>query len=867
MTRRRTRRAFVARPLESLEARSLLSTFAVTSDGTSIAAGESSVVEIMGSGLTGQVGPHRGPDRGPTPGDREPRGNTHEHRDEETGPEPEPDGEDCGCSDSHGADRLQLEADARAEAEAYIAHQHHHGAHPDDPVMREEHHAFLNLMPFESATAIAILDGDWTDPETWLGCEVPGPGARVWIMPGRTVSVDAELADPAAAVRVSGTLRFHTDRDTRLVVETLLVNPDGRFEMGTEADPIAPEVTARVVFAGAGPINPATDPTQLGRGLVSHGAATIHGAEVTSWLALARPARAGERSLELTATPVGWKAGDTLALAGAELGQDERLTIASITGRTVYLTTPLKYAHAAPTAQELAARHGQAPPGAPLEIHVANLTRNARFESANPGQVQTRGHVMFMHSPEVEVAYAGFYGLGRTDKSRPIQGDNVRGRYALHVHRTGSASAATPVHGVAVDGSPGWGIANHSSHVDVTSSVVYNAVGAAFVAEAGDEHGSFRDNLAIRAPGSPNDPPDNIIARRNINDYGFSGHGFWLQSPTVAMTGNIVSGAAGLAISYYHVYYEGPSIGIDHLAIAENRDNTMYAGRRGLRISNSKPADGPHRVEGLTAWGLRYDGFIATYATHVELVGARLITRHRDIHAVNVDKGRDFTFQDNYIVGYRLGLEAGYGGRNAITGGYLNNTTDLLITKNTSAENVRGGVREVEIRGVEFAGGGIQMVGGLASSEPLVTGRPNEASWTQFAPERITWDGQRLYYAEQAAGVVLRSPVAAYNNKTNAQLMASHGLAYAGAVMPGNAVAVAGLRGGRVGPAQPVGPVPLLWVATYIKPHGRVNVVLRDGETGAALLVNLPAKDIRPGWNVLWATMAGVRRPAFWYVP
>ena len=86
--------------------------------------------------------------------------------------------------------------------------------------------------------------------------------------------------------------------------------------------------------------------------------------------------------------------------------------------------------------------------------------------------------------------------------------------------------------GIAVDGSPGWGIDNHSSNVDVTDSVVYGAVGAAFVTEAGDERGSFRDDLALdmhrlaeRRPGRTSGP---AVA---IQDWGFIGHGFWLQSP------------------------------------------------------------------------------------------------------------------------------------------------------------------------------------------------------------------------------------------------------------------------------------------------------------------------------------------------
>src|SRR5262249_20056907 len=157
-------------------------------------------------------------------------------------------------------------------------------------------------------------------------------------------------------------------------------------------------------------------------------------------------------------------------------------------GTTVALSAPLKYNHSAGS------------------VYVADMTRNATFESENPGTVAQRGHVMFMHSDRVHVDAVGFYGLGRTDKRTQINdpvlmpdtdppgqmttdvlaaavntstdprvagthrvlvpvvdaagntvtnpdgtpllqvartGLNARGRYAVHFHRTGDASAAT----------------------------------------------------------------------------------------------------------------------------------------------------------------------------------------------------------------------------------------------------------------------------------------------------------------------------------------------------------------------------------------------------------------------------------------
>ena len=119
---------------------------------------------------------------------------------------------------------------------------------------------------------------------------------------------------------------------------------------------------------------------------------------------------------------------------------------------------------------------------------------------------------------DVNIAYAGFYKLGRTDKSQPINdpvvtsnwtlqagtGTNPRARYAVHFHRTGTTDDGDPatIMGSAVVDSPGWGFVNHSSDVDMTNNVAFNVNGAAFVSEVGDEIGGFYGNLAIGTTGT-----------------------------------------------------------------------------------------------------------------------------------------------------------------------------------------------------------------------------------------------------------------------------------------------------------------------------------------------------------------------------
>ena len=80
-------------------------------------------------------------------------------------------------------------------------------------------------------------------------------------------------------------------------------------------------------------------------------------------------------------------------------------------------------------------------------------------------------------------------------------GLNPRGRYAVHFHRTGIDEDDDPatISDSSVVDTPGWGIVNHSSNVDVDGNVVFNAVGAAYVTEAGDEIGTFNHNIAIHS--------------------------------------------------------------------------------------------------------------------------------------------------------------------------------------------------------------------------------------------------------------------------------------------------------------------------------------------------------------------------------
>lgn len=449
--------------------------------------------------------------------------------------------------------------------------------HPDDPVKRAEHLAMLALAPLGGGSHVAVNDGSWFDVATWEGGVIPGNGADVVITGGVTVTYSAVSTTSIRTVRINGALQFAHDADSQLIVDTMVVDPVGSLLIGSAATPVLPNNSVRVLFSADTPLDTVYDPTQLSRGLISHGRARIYGADKLDFVALSGDALAGDDQLvlDLPSAPDGWQVGDQLVLGGTyydESGSDsdntryhdEQLTITAINGNQIEFTNndtggdELRFDHLRPVGYD----------SYNLQLYVANTTRNVSFATVDGDTVPIaqRAHVMFMHNADVQVHNAGFYELGRTDKSIMIDdideqvdgspgfGTNVRGRYGLHFHRTGANDiTGTPSYatGNAVVGSPGWGIVHHDSYLELEDNVVFDVVGSGIVAEAGNEIGLWRNNIVIKTTGDPRPQADfDNHPRTFIFDLGFNGEAYWVQGAgQVLMEDNIaISSFTGIDI-------------------------------------------------------------------------------------------------------------------------------------------------------------------------------------------------------------------------------------------------------------------------------------------------------------------------------
>jgi PKD domain/G8 domain len=409
-------------------------------------------------------------------------------------------------------------------------------------------------------TIVSVASGSWSAPSTWSGGRIPTTGDIVDISPGTSVTYDtvSNAAIETVEVQSGGDLQFRTDISTQLTVVNLLVLSGGSLEVGTPNNPVAANVTAKIIIANQ-PLNTSLDPAQYGNGLIALGNVTMVGAAKTpTFDQLAVEPMAGDTTLTFATPVTGWTAGDTLVIPDTRQLTDnddganyvpeyELVTVQSISanGTTVTLTAPLQYDH-------LGARD---PDGNLVDMpDVEDLTRNVVVRSADGNG--TRGYTLFTDQADVDIQYVQFAGLGRTtdalgdnttfDASGDVThlGTNEMGRYPVTFDNLIGPST-TPADGyqftfvgnsVYCPIQPmnfRWGIdINGSSYGLIQDNVLYNWAGAGIIAENGNDIGNvINHNMVVLVTGTGS----------NGGDLGREGAGFWLSNPDNVVTNNVAS--------------------------------------------------------------------------------------------------------------------------------------------------------------------------------------------------------------------------------------------------------------------------------------------------------------------------------------
>jgi hypothetical protein len=475
----------------------------------------------------------------------------------------------------------------------------------------------------------------------------------------------------------------------------MIVTDVGSLEIGTTANPIAANVTAELRFTNTDAINRDWDPFGISRGLITHGSVSMVGGQKTPSLEIVNPITAGTSSLVLSQVPANWRVGDYVVVAGTSIdpNQSEVRAIRAIIGNTIFVD-PLSYSHLTGSSSQ--------------QVHVANTTRNILISSETSTNSR-RGHVMFMHNPNVHISNVHFYRLGRTNKAELINdpvvdanwnlvsgtGTNPRARYAVHFHRTGTDDSTSPatVDGSVVSDNLGWGFVNHSSYVNFTNNVAYNVRGAGFVTEVGDEIGAFRNNVAINIKASGDSLKD--LYRLAKQDFGHTGDGFWFQGAGISVVGNVAANAEGHAFIYSTRALElgdepvgflasnllDPSIAngaatipVDFVPVFEFTGNVGYSSGVGLSVwYNLRNAT--HTAQSTFSNSLFWNNGTGVEVPYTHNAILRNLRIERDASSpgtVGVDSNgvtKNITYDNLTVSGYDTGIETAKRGYSIINGG------------------------------------------------------------------------------------------------------------------------------------------------------------------------------------------------------
>ena len=725
----------------------------------------------------------------------------------------------------------------------------------------------LDLLPTNQATHTVQHSGNWTNPGTWEGGSIPTNSARILIPAGKVLTVDGEISTRIKIIRIDGKLQFSTTTHTELKVETIIQGMNGELEIGTLSNPIPKGITCKINIIDEGDLELMSD--QWEKGLVLMGKTVIYGAKKDSWATVALTPQVGATTLRLQSTPLGWEKGDRIVIAGTDpvdAKSDEVATIQAISNNVITLTGALQKDHFTPTAD--------------LYVHVANLSRNIIIESEHSDNTLDRGHIMFMHTLDVDMNYVRIHKMGRTRKDIPIddwiigEGDvfeanglarrNVRGRYSVHFHRGGVSPNLSPayVRGCVVEDDPGWAYANHSGFVHFDNNVSYNVIGGGFQTEAGDELGSFTNNIAIRTVNdeypirfeAPDNAPD---TRENAQDFAFQGDGYWIHGGGVSLSGNIASGCSGHAFIYwpegliepgfpsgtYRNTFKPANLGLSPdislydgvlatgwVNIAGFKNNTAYSAGIGLAtyylhtsFFNDKSDYDPTYIatihstfENFTAWNIDREGIQLNFTERITFKNVKLVNNDGDpsskgIWASHYRSKEKQIFENITIQGFGTGLMLPPQGQVTVVNGNLKNGVNMYIPSPTLS------YRDMLIEGLTTAPD-------PAFNNPIEIRMeaffsPPEDKFTAYflLPDKIvlnygSFENQRLYFNEQAANYQplpndaapytffeeRRYILAEFAQKTNQQLQNDYQLSFGGSILPEDAVDVDGIVGGKI---------------------------------------------------------------------
>jgi hypothetical protein len=411
----------------------------------------------------------------------------------------------------------------------------------------------------------------------------------------------------------------------------------------------------------------------------------------------------------------------------------------------------------------------------------------------------------------------------------PGTGTNPRARYAVHFHRTGTSADGTAarVSGSVVEDNGGWGYVNHSSNVDFISNVSFNVLGAAFVTEVGDEIGSFVGNVAIQTKSSG----QGVEARLRAQDFGHGGDAFWFQGTGIRVVNNVAAHAEGHGFIYFSqgLVFGGhvpmfdadnlvdPSIAngadsilTDDVPILEFSGNFGYASKVGVSIWYNQRNAGHNAssvIENSSFWN-NETGAEMPYARNIILRSLTIKQDFASIGNIGVNTNavsKNIIYDNLYVSGYHIGIEAAKRGYSIINGGAFE--TRIGVTVRPASETGR----TVSVYGSFTMLPLLSEILGNYTQQDISVRFEDDAFKVGWGIDHLFYDSKvflnygiyrdlQLYSTMQMASAIpfpMAEPQipSEYIGKTTAQLQSQYGLTIYGEIAPAGVLTIPSLGG------------------------------------------------------------------------
>lgn len=546
----------------------------------------------------------------------------------------------------------------------------------------QDHHHLTEVLGEQNKENFFVIDESLASNRINLSM-LQQSNNNILIPAGVEVVINGEATPDFSTILVEGTLNVIKTEDVPLKVQKIIISPSGSLTIGTETNPVGS--AAEIIF----------EKKETGEiGIFVFGDLTIHGNTVQpTFLELTSNAEPGQTQIVVSESMNGWNSGDSVLITSPGIKENikectEEAEILKTEGTFVILKEPLSCYH----------------PGRFLDnddvpnSHVVLLTRNIKFESADP---KNRGSVNYFFGSSGYIKYAQFETMGPK---------NVMGRYPIHFHLMFDTSRGIEVVGNSIiDSENRWITVHRSNGIIIKDNIGYKSVGHGFFLEDGIEFENvFEHNIGIKTFKGKLIPSDKASAI------------FWITNPVNSFRNNVaVEG------NYYGFHFSIPNLNVDlptienvHLRSLPNTEfdqNITYDNRHaGIRIDRETVHDtrinSPEIViSNAQIWALDAslkpnegiiingdyikisDSTIHDFPIGISLNGDSITIDNNQITYYNTEKkipplsGIVITGEDNLITGSKI---QGYVSKNEIAASDISLSNDIFREDITSASIV-----------------------------------------------------------------------------------------------------------------------------------------------------------------------------------